>query len=164
MPANGGYMYVFAVGCGKNGAICQPKWTAQLDDVYGNGSAAVTDDMVYVPGTRRLFAFPVNCRTDGGVCDPAWVSRKTGFGGGFAASPAVANGVVYIATQGKYQANGRLIAFNAYCTNATHVCRPIWRSPYLGAMVNSSPAVAHGMVFVASNNGMFYAFGLPATQ
>lgn len=164
MPSLDGHMYVFAVGCGKNGAICQPKWTAQLDDVYINGSPAVTNDMVYVPGTRRLFAFPVNCRSDGGLCSPTWMSRKTGVGGSFAASPAVANGVVYIPTQGRYQGNGRLLAFNAYCTNANHVCKPIWRSDYLGAMTNSSPAVAHGMVFVASNSGMFYAFGLPPTQ
>jgi outer membrane protein assembly factor BamB len=138
-----------------------PLWTTDMNGKQINGSPAVTSDMVYVPAGRRMYAYPVNCRADGAVCKAAWRSSKVGAYGIIASSPAVANGVIFVSTQGRYQAGGRLLAYNAYCTNARHLCSPIWRSAKLGAMVNSSPAVSNGMVFVASNNGMFYAFGLP---
>ena len=169
MPTVDGHMYVFKVGCATGGGTCQPLWTANMHGWSINGSPAVTKDLVYVPGGRRLYAFPVNCRTDGGLCTPTWRSHKTGVLSGsgvrgtFAASPAVANGVVYIPTQGPNQTNGRLLAFGTTCASADHICGPIWVSQRLGAMVNSSPAVAHGMVFVASNNQTLYAFGLLPT-
>ena len=83
-----------------------------------------------------------------------------GAGGNTPSSPAVANGVVYIASQGRHQANGRVYAFPAACAVGNTPCAPLWRSAGLGAMVNTSPAIANGTVYVASNSGAFYAFGL----
>ena len=162
VTTSAGNVYAFNVGCGKNGTTCDPVWYAATGIGF-HGSPAVTNDMVYVANSSRLYAFAVGCGTNGAQCLPVWRSHKSRVGTWFAAgSPSVANGVVFITTQGKYQQNGRLLAFNAYCTRADGVCTRIWRSPLLGGMVNTSPAVAHGMVYVASNGGTFYAFGLPA--
>ena len=65
-------------------------------------------------------------------------------------SPAVANGVIYLA--GGY--NGNVYALNA-STGAV-----LWQYT-TGAYVNSSPAVANGVVYVGSNDGTVYAFSLP---
>jgi hypothetical protein len=158
-----GDVFAFKAGCGTGGATCTPIWHAATGSQI-HGSPAVTNDTVYVANATRLYAFGVGCGTNGALCQPLWRSNKTATGGGFASSPAVANGVVYIGTQGKYQSNGRLLAFNAYCVRSDAVCGPLWRSPFLGAMVNASPAVAHGIVYIASNSGQFYAFGLPPTS
>ena len=162
VATNDGNLYAFKVGCAKNGAACDPIWFAKTGS-YVHGSPAVTDDTVYVANTTRLYAFGVGCGTNGALCQPLWRSGWSTDTGGFASSPAVANDFVYIGTQGAYQRNGRLLAYAAHCSAANGVCKAIWRSPFLGAMVNSSPAVAHGMVYVASNSGRFYAFGLPPT-
>jgi hypothetical protein len=158
-----GELYAFKVGCSTAGGTCSPTWYATTGLHFQSG-AAVTDDMVYVATESRLYAFAVGCGTNGGQCQPVWRSHKGGPGTYFnAGSPAVANGVVYVTTQGKYQQNGRLLAFKAYCHRADGICTAIYKSPLLGGMVNTSPAVAHGMVYVASNYGTTYAFGLPPT-
>ncbi|HYI21853.1 MAG TPA: PQQ-binding-like beta-propeller repeat protein [Candidatus Limnocylindrales bacterium] len=162
IPNRSGEVLAFAVGCASSGNTCQPIWTG-VTGGYIHASPAVTDDMLYIASGRRLFAFAVGCGSNGSVCQPVWRSSKSGVGGMIAASPAVANGVVYVGTQGKFQGTGRLVAYNAECLDADAVCAPIFRSRLLGGMVNSSPAVSHGQVYIASNGGTFYAFGLPAT-
>jgi len=151
---------VFKTGCATGGASCNPVWTAQL---LGNNhsSPAVTDTKAYFVSGRYVYAFSVGCITAGKTCHPLWHSGRHPAGGQYASSPAVANGVLYIGTQGENQQNGRLIAFDANCATDGRRCTAIWRSPLLGSMVNSSPAVAHGQVYVASNAGQFFAFGLP---
>jgi hypothetical protein len=155
-----GNAFAFKTNCATGGASCSPLWTRLLGG-HTHASPAVTDTTVYFPVGRRIYAFAVACVKTGGQCHPLWRSGRAPIGGTYASSPAVANGVLYIATQGKYQSNGRLLAFNANCATDGSTCYAIWRSPYLGGMTNSSPAVAHGMVYLASNGGTFYAFGLP---
>ncbi len=162
IPNSSGEMFAFKVGCATNGNACQPIWTAAMG-AHIHGSPAVTDETVYIAAGRRLFAFEVGCGSNGATCQPVWRSTKSGVGGEIAGSPAVANNVVYVGTQGKFQGTGRLVAYNADCLEADAECAAIFRSPLLGGMVNSSPAVAHGQVYIASNGGTFYAFGLPAT-
>ena len=117
-----GDVFAFKVGCATGGATCNPIWHAATGS-YIHGSPAVTNDMVYVANTSRMYAFAVGCGTNGAQCQPAWRSHKSRGGTSFAAgSPAVANGVVYIATQGKYQQNGRLLAFKAHCAHADGIC------------------------------------------
>ncbi len=65
------------------------------------------------------------------------------------ASPAVANGVVYIGSR-----NNNLYALNAQ-TGAL-----LW-SYATGGEVESSPVVTNGMVYVGSDDGKVYGFGLP---
>ena len=157
-----GDLYAFKVGCATGGGVCDPVWYASTGIGF-HGSPAVTNDMVYVANGSRLYAFAVGCGTNGAQCLPVWRSHKSRVGAFVAGSPAVANGVVYVTTQGRYQSNGRLLAFKAQCARANGICTAIYRSPLLGGMVNTSPAVAHGQVYVASNGGTFYAFGLPPT-
>ena len=150
--------YAFSTTCGTAGAMCDPIWHAQLIGGHTHASAAVTDSTVYFVTGHRILAYSAACIKGGGDCSPLWLSGKRSKDGGFASSPAIANGVLYIAIQGVNQANGKLVAFNANCGTDGRTCTAIWRSPVLGGMTNSSPAVAHGMVYVASNGGTFYAF------
>jgi hypothetical protein len=155
-----GRLFVFPTSCRYGDGTCQPLWRARMP-VEIHSSAAVTDTTVFVGSGRRLFAFSVGCATDGRMCDPLWRSTRTGPGGGFASSPAVANGLVFVGSQEEYQSNGKLLAYRANCATGGALCQPIWESPMLGGMVNASPAVSNGMVFVASNGGQTFAFGLP---
>jgi outer membrane protein assembly factor BamB len=69
--------------------------------------------------------------------------------GGSHSSPAVANGVVYVGTDG-----GTLRAYDALSGS------PLWESPDLGAEV-FSPAVSDGVVYVGTSDGVVHAFALP---
>ena len=155
-----GHAFAFKTNCATGGGMCSPLWQKDMHN-HTHSSPAVTDSSVYFVSGQRIYSFAVGCRSDGGTCTPLWRSGKHAASGGFASSPAIANGVLYIATQGRNQANGKLLAFNANCGTDGRTCEAIWRSPLLGGMTNSSPAVAHGMVYLASNGGTFYAFGLP---
>jgi hypothetical protein len=98
------------------------------------------------------------------------VSASTGaslwqstFSGGdfdhYLSSPAVANGVVYVADDA-----GHLHAYDADgatgCSGSPKVCAPVWTFT-TGAAIEDSPAVANGVVYVGSDDGKLYAFELP---
>jgi len=155
-----GLAHAFGANCSTNGGSCLPIWSRQLVG-HTHASPAATDTTVYFASAQRVYAFSITCVAAGKDCRPLWKSGRHPSGGGYASSPAVANGVLYIGTQGLNQSRGRLIAFNANCATDGRVCTAIWRSDFLGSMVNSSPAVAHGQVYVASNGGTFYAFFVP---
>ena len=66
---------------------------------------------------------------------------------------------------GLVQANdGNLYAFDAAgsadCSGTPTFCLPLWTGS-TGGGVDSSPAIANGMVYVGSQDGKLYAFGLP---
>jgi hypothetical protein len=153
--------FAFATSCLAASSSCTPLWAAKMRGKT-HSSPAVSDTTVYFVSGRRIYAYAIGCRDDGGRCQPLWRSGRHPVGGGYASSPAIANGLLFIAQQGKYQANGKLLAFDANCAIDGRTCTALWRSPSLGGMTNSSPAVAHGQVFVATNGGTFYAFGLPS--
>jgi hypothetical protein len=153
--------YAFSTTCGSHGATCNPLWHTQLTGGHTHASVAVTDSTVYFVTGHRIFAYSTTCVSGGGTCTALWRSGKPDASGSFASSPAIANGVLYIGIQGVNQSNGKLIAFKANCATDGRTCYAVWRSPLLGGMTNSSPAVAHGQVYVSTNGGTFYAFGLP---
>ncbi len=156
-----GGVYAFPTSCRKGNGTCQPLWHAALP-ATNHSSPAVTDTTVYVGSGHRLFALAVGCATDGRLCTPLWKSPKIGLDNDeVVPSPAVANGVVFVGSQLQNQAAGRLFAFPAECGSGGATCRKIWASPVIAGMVNASPAVANGMVYVPSNGGRTYAFGLP---
>ena len=155
-----GTFYAFPTSCRNTGPDCEPLWTADMPREI-LASAAVTDTTVYVAAGQRLYAFAVGCGSNGESCNPLWRTRRLATGpGDLASSPAVANGVVYLGTHTMSQSNGRLVAFPSECGKGGAICDRLWRSPLLAGLVNSSPAVAHGMVYVSSNSGHTYAFGL----
>ncbi|HET9722476.1 MAG TPA: PQQ-binding-like beta-propeller repeat protein, partial [Actinomycetota bacterium] len=75
---------------------------------------------------------------------------------GVCPGPSVANGVVYVGSPGRdrYRYPGKLFALDA-ATGRQLLERNVSRQ------VMSTPAVADGMVFVASLDGKLYAFGAP---
>ena len=74
-------------------------------------------------------------------------------------SPTVVNGVVYVGSQTNFNSNdGKLNAFSASGCGQS-VCAPLWQGvagPQ--SILESSPAVANGVVFVGSFDGKLYAF------
>jgi outer membrane protein assembly factor BamB len=133
-----------------------------------NSSTAVASGVVYVGGSdSKLYAFSAagttNCSgtSPNKTCLPLWTGTSSG---PLQASPAVANGVVYISST-----DHKVYGFRATgCGGAT--CAPLWTTTTLSGNndypVFSSPAVANGTVFVGSgsgnpNPGKLYAFRLP---
>jgi outer membrane protein assembly factor BamB len=82
------------------------------------------------------------------VCSPLWSARA---GGTITATPAVANGEVYVGAS-----DGKLYAFPAGgCGAAT--CTPTWTGS-TGGPITSAAAVSAATVWVASGDGKLYAF------
>jgi outer membrane protein assembly factor BamB len=82
----------------------------------------------------------------------AWIGIT---GGAVKSSPAVAGGIVYVAS-----IDGRLYAYDAIDTGNCswgNLCSPRW-SAVIGSGSESSPAVANGVVYVGSSDGHLYAF------
>jgi outer membrane protein assembly factor BamB len=151
--------------CSGTPKTCSPLWTAA---VFGGNpvfsSPAVANGKVYVGAANQLYAFDaagnINCSGTPKTCRPLWAS--TAYANVFS-SPAVVNGVVYIGVQDG-NSTGRLVAFDAAGTTngCPEFCSPLWTSTAAGIQVNSSPAVANGVVYVGSIDynlsGKLYAF------
>ncbi len=158
-----GSLYAFdAAGqtnCSGAPRVCAPLWTGQTGGPI-EGSVAVSRGVVYVgSGDGDLYAFDAagqtNCSGTPLVCAPLW----TGTTGGpmqFGASPAVANGLVYVGS-----GDSSLYAFDAAgilnCSGDPKSCSPLWTAP-TGGSITSTPAVAGGVLYVGSNDGNLYAF------
>jgi outer membrane protein assembly factor BamB len=153
-----GRLYAFdAQGCGQQ--TCEPLWTALLGQGFGNDGSqysvpAVANGMVYVGahvgGFGVLAAFDAQgCGQS--TCEPVWLGRG-GFASAFDSSPAIADGVVYIASFQDY----KLYAFDAAgCGQAT--CAPLWTGPTVD-FATASPITAGGVVYVPDNTGHVNAF------
>lgn len=136
-------------------------WKAFLGEsersLVNYSSPAVVNGVVYIGTTDgRLWAYPADgCGQD--ECDtPLWTSPSFGQ---IMDSPAVANGVVYIGSQtDDNDASGKLNAFAADgCGQA--VCAPLWQGVTgTQSILQSSPAVSGGFVFIAAFDGKLYAF------
>jgi outer membrane protein assembly factor BamB len=155
-----GKLYAFdangANNCGGGTTkTCFPLWTASTGFII-DSSPAVANGIVYVGSQDgKLYAF------DAATGAPIWRTSYTG--GSVLSSPAVANGIVYVGSEG-----GNLRAFDAtgssaQCsgTGAGRTCNPLWTA-ITGTIppnaVDSSPAVANGVVYVGSNEDDIYAF------
>lgn len=176
-----GFLSAFdANGC--NGRpFCSPLWMGvpvgqggRMDSSPAVANALVNGNqnpVVYVGSDDGyLYAFDangiINCTIVGGTqaCRALWVGAT----GGGSSSPAVApptaaatNGVVYVG--GLANSGNNLYAFDANgvinCTivGGTQTCQPLWVGATNG-FVQSSPAVANGVVYVGSSDGSLYAF------
>lgn len=93
-----------AKGCGS--ASCTPLWTSKVPvvgTVHGS-SPALANGLVYLGSNAdRLYAFDANgtagCHGANKVCDALWTSPLTG--GGVFSSPIVANGIVFVGSDGQ---------------------------------------------------------------
>lgn len=135
-----GKLYAFDVRACAAGT-CTPLWTGDVG--VGESSPTVANGVVYV-GSQfdGVYAFSAaGCGQS--TCEPLWVGQTGGY---VINSPAVANGVVYAGAE-----DNKLYAFDADgCGQAT--CSALWTGSVSGPIYASSPAVARGLVFVASFN------------
>ena len=140
---------------------CKPLWTGATGS-YIYSSPAVANGIVYIGSfDHKLYAFDATgttgCSGTPKTCDPLW----TGTTGSalYEASPAVANGVVYVAAL-----DGKVYAFDATgtsgCSGSPTTCTPLWTAA-TGDAIFSSPMVAGGVVYVGSDDTKLWAFGLP---
>jgi outer membrane protein assembly factor BamB len=132
-------------------------WQGQLGQLVLDSSPAVSGGVVYIASKEgTLWAYPADgCGSD--ICTaPLWRSTTIAQ---MVDSPTVANGVVYIGSQTDANNNdGKLNAFAAEgCGQA--VCAPLWQG-VMGSesILQSSPTVANGIVYVGSFDGKLYAF------
>jgi outer membrane protein assembly factor BamB len=109
-------------------------------------SPAVAGNRVYIgSGDAELKVF----RADGcgqPVCDPIWVGFAPGPQATMASPPMVANGVVYVGEN-----NNRVYAFLAAGCGQP-VCNPVWQFITQDPIVNSSPVMVNGTLYVTGSN------------
>ena len=132
-------------------------WSAATGGVVSS-SPAVAVGVAYVGSyDGKLYAFDAagatGCSATPKTCSPLWTATT---GGAIYSSPAVANGVVYVGS-----GDGKLYAFDAAgatgCSGAPTTCSPLWTANTTGGAIDSSPAVANGVVYVSSDDGTLYA-------
>ena len=123
---------------GTNGKLA---WSVSVP-LLSDSSPAVIGGRVFVGACDTLYAF------DEATGSPLWSTEFVVLGGHACSitSPAVANGVVYVGSEG----DGKLHAVDA----ATGT--ELWDSSNID--VRSSASVAGGMVLAGSNNHRLYAF------
>ena len=149
-----GNLYAYAADCGTGGSSCSPIWKGVTGDSV-QSSPTVADGVVYIGSeggkwkTGKVYAYAVGCASGGGTCSPIWTADT---GGSIYASPAVVDGVVYIADE-----NGKVSAYAVGCASDGGTCSPLWTAS-AGRGIWSSPAVADGVVYVGSRDGKLYAF------
>jgi outer membrane protein assembly factor BamB len=144
-------VYAFdADGCGQ--ATCEPLWVGETGG-YVINSPAVSGGVLYAGGSdETLYAFDASgCGAS--TCSPLWTGPVSG--PIYASSPAVANGVVYVASFDAAP-NSYLNAFDAAGCGGS-VCAPLWKGTG-GHYLNSSPAVAYGSVYIGSGDGTLLAY------
>ena len=140
-----------------NAAFLSLDWEAELGDPVFSSSPAVVGGVAYIASKDgTLWAYPADgCGAT--ICtEPLWKSVSLGQ---IVDSPTVVNGVVYIGSQTSADLNfGKLNAFSAAgCGKA--VCEPLWQGAAgKNAILESSPTVADGLVYIGAFDGRLYAF------
>jgi len=132
-------------------------WQAQLGQLVDFSSPAVVGDTVYIGSTDGvLWAYPsAGCGQS--LCTaPLWQSTSLAQ---IIDSPTVSGGIVYVGSQTSPSSNdGKLDAFAA-AGCGQQVCAPLWQGlAGSQSILQSSPAVANGTVFVGAFDGKLYAF------
>lgn len=132
-------------------------WQAQLGKLVDFSSPAVVNGVAYIGSSDgRLWAYPANGCGQTLCTTPLWSTIGLGQ---IVDSPTVSNGIVYVGSQtSDFSNRGKLDAFSASgCGHA--VCAPLWQGLVgRGSILQSSPAVANGSVFVGAFNGAIYSF------
>jgi outer membrane protein assembly factor BamB len=144
---------------------CSPLWTSTPTSTgVGLSSPVVARGVVYLgsdgssanPATLYAFdaAGATKCSGVPKTCAPLW---SAALGSGARSSPAILGSVLYIGFDNPSGSIfGGLAAFDANgvtnCSGVPKTCVPLWTGPMPFA-VFSTPAVAHGVVYVA-NNGL----------
>ena len=162
--------------CSGTPTVCSPLWATSTHTVTGpafspgSGSPVVANGVLYVPGYGDGIALAqggayvsafdpagtTDCTGSPKVCVPMWTTTGPPTSTGNSGSPAISNGVLYIA-------DGTLFAFDAAgstdCSGTPTVCAPLWTASLTSSgPTYAAPSVANGTVFVSSWYGGLYAF------
>jgi outer membrane protein assembly factor BamB len=155
------------VNCSGTPKRCLPLWAS--DTVTPAGSPTVANGVVYLSVEYgRVLAFDARgvtgCAGAPKRCAPLW---RTGTTNEYIGNPpAVANGLLYRATQSwglwdarvaVYDANGR-----ANCGGTPKECDPLFEAP-AGSTILGPPSVANGVVYFSSLDGKLYAYDASGT-
>jgi len=176
---SGGFVYVStagmvkvykadgSAGCSGVPLTCQPVWTADVGGRTLFNAPTIANGTMFVstmanssssPG-NLLFAFDAagrsGCSSTPVACTPLWTSPV-----GYAPSPTVSNGFVYVAqqkTMSVLDANGV-----ENCSGTPKVCSPLWTSAPLTSGVSfggfSAPTVGRATAYLIDYNGTVYAY------
>lgn len=141
----------------KNAKFLSLAWQAQLGQLVFGSSPVVVGGVVYIGDTGgTLWAYPADgCGQD--FCDtPLW---RSSYLAQIVDSPTVAGGKVYVGSQTSFDSNnGKLDVFNANGCGKP-VCKPLWRGlAGQESILDSSPTVSNGVVYVGSFDHRLYAF------
>jgi outer membrane protein assembly factor BamB len=132
-----------AAGCGRT--ICAPQWTSRVAQNSFEVTPAVANGVVYAGATDGLFAFSAaGCGRP--TCAPLWRGNPAGgifFGTG--ASPAVAGGVVYHASN-----SGWIAAYDARGCGQP-ACPPVFEFLSQSGVLNT-PVIVNGRLYVSGSN------------
>jgi outer membrane protein assembly factor BamB len=141
----------------SNVPMLQLSWQAQLGALVDYSSPAVVKGIAYIGSSDgRLWAFPASGCGQSICTTPVWRSTSLGQ---IIDSPTVVNGVLYVGSQTSASSNaGKLDVFAASgCGQAT--CAPLWQGAAgTQSILQSSPAVVGGRVYVGGFDGKLYVF------
>ena len=132
-----------AAGCGTR--TCQPLWKGNAG-TFVESSPAVAGGRVFIgSGDAELKVFDAaGCGQ--ASCDPLWVGFAPGPVAAIESAPMVANGVVYVGEN-----NSRVYAYAADgCGD--DLCEPLWQYITQDPLVNSSPVMVNGTLYVTGSN------------
>ncbi len=130
--------------------------TGPADPQFGafrHSAPAVVNGVAYIGDEiGNLVALPATgCGAE--VCPALWTAPLSN---DVASSPAVDNGLVFVATAGSIDNGlGQLYAFRAAGCGAA-VCKPIWVAQVPNT--DSSPVTAAGVVYIAASDGTLRAY------
>src|SRR5262249_10504211 len=135
-----------ARGCGA--PTCAPLWQAVDENQFFGGSPAIAYGRVYIGLETGLAAYDANgCGAP--PCSPLCLLCGIGFQAAGESSPTVANGVVFAGRN-----TGELLAWSAEpCGD--FVCDNIWSTLFNEQIVNSSPTVIGGKVYIGTADTQF---------
>jgi outer membrane protein assembly factor BamB len=149
--------------CSGTPKRCAPLWTAATRGAVRSSPAVVNGEVYVGSDDNNLWVFDANgtknCSGTPKICTRLWTART---GGAVRSSPVVVNGVVYVDS---YDTN--LYAFDANgkinCSGTPTRCAPLWTAPSGNVGVDSSPAVANGVVYIGAVSegcGRLFCFGV----
>lgn len=141
----------------SNAPQLQLSWQAQLGKLVNYSSPAIVNGVAYIASSDGvLWAYSANGCGQSLCTSPMWQSTPIAQ---MLDSPTVAGGFVYVGSQTSFSSNaGKLDVFSAAGCGQS-VCTPLWQGDAgTDAILQSSPTVAHGLVYVGAYDGKVYAF------
>jgi outer membrane protein assembly factor BamB len=138
------FLYAFdADGCGD--AVCSPLWRG-TGGSYLNSSPAIAYGNVYLgSGDGVMLAYKAK-GCGHATCPPIRSYNAAGPGATVESPPMVANGVVYVGEN-----NNRVYAYPAHGCGSFD-CDELWEFITQDPLVNSSPTMVNGTLYVTGSN------------